>query len=74
MIQNCMSEQQRRNAVQILLTLDKKDYEEGMPVFEKYSTRGVIIRDGKLQHNMAVPEIIKFSAEVWNRARSWKMH
>ena len=26
-----MSEQQRRNAVQILLTLDKKDYEEGMP-------------------------------------------
>ena len=43
-----MSEQQRRNAVQILLTLDKKDYEEGMPVFEKYSTRGVIIRDGKI--------------------------
>ena len=29
MIQNCMSEQQRRNAVQILLTLDKKDYVEG---------------------------------------------
>ena len=57
--------------MQILLTLDKKDYEEGMPVFEKYSTRGVI---EKLQHNMAVPETIKFSAEVWNRARSWKMH
>ena len=55
MIQNCMSEQQRRNAVQILLTLDKKDYEEGMPVFEKYSTRGVIIRDGKIatQHGSA---------------------
>ena len=50
-----MSEQQRRNAVQILLTLDKKDYEEGMPVFEKYSTRGVIIRDGKIatQHGSA---------------------
>ena len=32
-----------------------KDYEEGMPVFEKYSTRGVIIRDGKIatQHGSA---------------------
>ena len=41
--------------MQILLTLDKKDYEEGMPVFEKYSTRGVIIRDGKIatQHGSA---------------------
>ena len=60
--------------MQILLTLDKKDYEEGMPVFEKYSTRGVIIRDGKIATQHGSAGDIKFSAEVWNRARSWKMH
>ena len=27
-----------------LLILDKKDYTEDMPVFEKFSTRAVIIR------------------------------
>ena len=69
-----MSEQQRRNAVQILLTLDKKDYEEGMPVFEKYSTRGVIIRDGKIATQHGSAGDYKILGGVWNRARSWKMH
>ena len=31
-----------------LLILDKKDYTEDMPVFEKFSTRAVIIRNGKI--------------------------
>lgn len=41
--------------MQTLLTFDKKDYDETMPVFEKYSTRGVIIRNGKIatQHGAA---------------------
>ena len=38
-----------------LLILDKKDYTEDMPVFEKFSTRAVIIRNGKIatQHGNA---------------------
>ena len=38
-----------------LLILDKKDYTEDMPVFEKFSTRAIIIRDGKIatQHGNA---------------------
>jgi 8-oxo-dGTP pyrophosphatase MutT (NUDIX family) len=32
--------------MKILFTLDKKDYEPEQPVFEKISTRAVIIRDG----------------------------
>lgn len=31
-----------------LLSLDEKNYTDDMPVFEKYSVRGVIIRDGKI--------------------------
>lgn len=31
-----------------LLTLDKNDYSADMPAMEKYSTRAVIMRDGKL--------------------------
>lgn len=31
-----------------LLTIDKKDYSADMPIYEKYSTRAVIVRDGKL--------------------------
>lgn len=34
--------------MQILLTLDKNDYSADMPVTEKYSTRAVIMQDGKL--------------------------
>ena len=38
-----------------LLILDKKDYTADMPVFEKFSTRAVIIRNGKIatQHGNA---------------------
>lgn len=35
-------------AMRTLLMLDEHNYTEQMPVFEKYSTRAVIIRDGKL--------------------------
>lgn len=31
-----------------LLTLDRKDYSPDMPVYEKYSTRAVIVRDGRI--------------------------
>lgn len=31
-----------------LLTLDRGDYTPGMPVYVKYSTRAVILRDGRL--------------------------
>ncbi len=31
-----------------LLTLDLKDYTDDMPVFEKYTVRAIILRDGKL--------------------------
>lgn len=34
--------------MRILLTLDSHNYTEDMPVFEKFSTRAVIIRDGKI--------------------------
>ncbi len=34
--------------MKLLLTLDKQNYSENMPVFEKYSTRAIIIRDGKI--------------------------
>lgn len=34
--------------MRILLTLDKNDYSADMPIYEKYSTRAVIVRDGKL--------------------------
>jgi ADP-ribose pyrophosphatase YjhB (NUDIX family) len=32
--------------MKLLFTLDKKDYEPKQPVYEKFSTRAVIIRDG----------------------------
>ena len=31
-----------------LKTIDSHNYTEDMPVFEKYSVRGVIVRDGKI--------------------------
>ena len=34
--------------MRILKTIDKGDYTSSMPVFEKYTVRGVIIREGKL--------------------------
>lgn len=34
--------------MRILFTMDNHNYTEGMPVFEKFSTRAVIIREGKL--------------------------
>ncbi len=41
--------------MKLLLTLDRHNYTEGMPVFEKYSTRAIIIRNGKIavQHGTA---------------------
>lgn len=41
--------------MKLLLTLDKQNYTENMPVFEKYSTRAIIIRNGKIatQHGTA---------------------
>ena len=34
--------------MRIIKTIDSHNYTEEMPVFEKYSVRGVIIRDGKI--------------------------
>lgn len=41
--------------MRILLTLDRKDYSLDMPVREKYSTRAVIVQDGRIatQHGAA---------------------
>lgn len=37
----------------ILLVLDKKDYEDGMPVFERKCVRAIIEKNGKLQSSAA---------------------
>lgn len=34
--------------MRILKTIDRKDYTDQMPVFEKFSVRGVILREGRL--------------------------
>lgn len=34
--------------MKLLQEYDRKDYSSGMPVFEKYSVRGIILRDGRL--------------------------
>ncbi|MCI7323584.1 MAG: NUDIX domain-containing protein [Lachnospiraceae bacterium] len=34
--------------MRILQTIDKGDYTSDMPVYEKYTVRGVILRDGKI--------------------------
>lgn len=33
--------------MEILFTMDEKDYTDDMPVFEKWAVRGIICRDGK---------------------------
>lgn len=37
-----------KREMKLLLTLDQQNYTEHMPVFEKYSTRAIIIRNGKI--------------------------
>ena len=36
-----------------LLTLDLKDYTDDMPVFEKYTVRAIIMRDGRLSMQLS---------------------
>lgn len=36
-----------------LLVLDAKNYNDDMPVFEKFSVRGIIVRDGKIAMQQA---------------------
>ena len=38
----------RKKKMKILATFDSKDYQDTTEVFEKYSVRGIIMRDGKL--------------------------
>ena len=39
---------ERGNSMRILATFDSKDYQDTVGVYEKYSVRGIVMRDGKL--------------------------
>lgn len=47
------SEETKMTESKILLVLDKKDYEDGMPVFERKCVRAIIEKNGKLQSSAA---------------------
>ena len=48
--------------MKLLLTLDEHNYTPDMTVYEKYSTRAVIIRNGRIATQQ--PGITRFSAEA----------
>lgn len=51
----CYNRGNKENAMKTLLTLDQKDYTPDLQVREKYSTRAIIVKDGRIatQHGGA---------------------
>ena len=55
-----------------LLTLDKHDYTEDMPVFRRWNVRAVIFRDGKLAMERSSAGEYKFPGGSVDPGESWQ--
>lgn len=60
--------------MEILKKFDAQNYKDTTSVFEKYTIRGIIVRDGKIAMQCSKRESIRSRAVAWKQERPmWKL-
>ena len=60
--------------MKLLAVFDEKNYSDTTKIFEKYSVRGIIMRDGKIAMQCSSNGNIKFRVEEWKKVKITHRH